>query len=727
MGHNGPAIDDRFAEDDAFDERQGRIRGLSDAEFDLREFRAALYRNRWLIGGICSVGILLGLLLALLTTPIYEAETTLQIDQSGPQIFDDSAENPGGENMETESYLDTQVEVLQSRSLADRVARRLNFYRSPAFFEGMDAEAPEAAPGSERWQRAVIGILSNNLTVEQVGDTRLVALSFTSPTPRLSAQIANTYSEEFVASTLQRRFDMSAYSRDFLSGQLEQTRQQLEDSERALIEGARAQGITNLGGGENGGSGGGTLTASNLNALNNAYAQARSDRILAEQRWQQARNTPTMRLPEVLSNSTVQALNSQRAQLQAQLEGERERRGSEYPTVMQMEAQLQGLDNQIQQAAAQVRSSIQEQYELARDQENDLLSNVRSLQQDTLGEQSRGVQLTILQREADTNRALYDALLQRYRELNAASGITANNISIIDQAQTPTVPVWPQPLINALLGGLIGFAVAALLAFVRERMDDTIRAPEEVERKLGIPLLGIIPKPESDDIEEELATSYSPMSESIYALHTSLQLSTRDGVPKTLLITSTRPAEGKSTTSYAIAREFAQSGLRVALIDADMRRPNLHHMFGNDNKSGFSNVLASGKIEPENIITTDIENLSVIVSGPTPPSPPRLLSPEVLHKTFEELHERFDMVVVDSPPVLGLADALQLSAGVDAVLFVIEANNGAQGQTKSALRRLIGADANLIGAVLTKFDATRTGYGDYGYGNYYSYHPSAES
>lgn len=722
----GSTRDIDFTADDAFDQ-PATPAGLIQSDVDLREFRAALYRNRWLIGGIAGLGIIIGLMLALLTTPIYRATSTIQIDQAGPQILDEDAQDPTGQALDSDSYLQTQVEVIKSRSLADRVARALNYYRGPTLFDAMGEDPPESEPGSEGWQRAVIARLQDSLTVELMNDTRLVSISFDSPSNDHAQTVANRFADEFIASTLQRRFETSAYSRKFLEGQLDQTRSQLEASERALIDYAREQGITNVASGAEGEEARDSLTGSNLSALNAAYAKAQSDRILAQQRWEQASRTATMSLPEVLSNSSVQSLISQRAQLQAQLQGERDRHSAEYPTVQQMEAQLASLDQQISAQAARVRSSIREAYNVAREQEESLRGNVQALQQTALGEQSRGVQLGILQREADTNRALYDALLQRYRELNAAAGITANNISIIDRATAPSSPIWPRPFLFALLGGIFGLAIAALAAFARERLDDSIRHPDDVQRKLGLPLLGLTPRAEAGELEDELRDPHSALSESIYALHTALELSTRHGVPRTLLVTSTRPAEGKSSTSYALARDFAQAGTKVLLVDADLRRPSVHHTFGLENVRGFSNLLANHGAVETLLQPGDIENLSIMTSGPIPPSPPRLLAQDALERSFAELGEKFELVILDAPPVLGLADAVQLASAAEASLFVIESQGGSQGQTKAAIRRLAEGGANIVGAVLTKFDSHKIGYGEYGYGDYYHYGKSRET
>jgi len=719
---NGSDGDAGLVGDDAFVAGQGGVSDLAIREFSAAQLRAAFYRNRFLIGATVCAGVLIGLLLSFFATPIYQATATLQIDQQAPKVFDAQSEDLTGQQTESDAYLPTQVEILKSRAVADEVAKSLGYYGKPTLFTEMGIDPPSAEPGSASWNRSVVSQLQSGLTAEIRPGTRLVGVSFSSPNPALAQTITNKYAEQFITSSLERRFDASAYSRNFLADQIEQTRRQLEDSERELINFAQEAGITDVGSASSSlGGSASTLVGSNLAKLNDEYAAAKAKRILAQQRWEQARTSPTLTLPQVLSDNAVQTLLTQRAQLQTQLEGERDRHGEAYPAVSELKKRIGAINSQISSFAANVRSSIREEYELALKQEQSMGKNVGALQSERIGEQSRGVQLTILRREADTNRALYDALLQRYRELNAAAGVTTNNISIIDRADLPRSPIWPRPMINVAVGALLGLCLGFVLAFLRERFGDSVRSPDDVEEKLGLPVLGVMPLVEGEDPTAELSNPKSSMSEAASTLRSLLQLATRHGAPKRLLVTSSTQSEGKTTTSIAIAREFSHAGHKVLLIDGDLRRPSIHRQFARDNKIGFSNVLV-GECPPAAAVKqTEIERLSIVTSGPIPPSPPQLLTQETLERVLSEYGKDYDIVLIDSPPILGLADVVQLSAVVESVLFVLNAESKRISQVKTSLRRLHRANAPVIGVVLTKFDFHSHQYDAYAYYNYYRY------
>jgi capsular exopolysaccharide synthesis family protein len=380
------------------------------------------------------------------------------------------------------------------------------------------------------------------------------------------------------------------------------------------------------------------------------------------------------------------------------------------------------LNDQIKTLANDIKSSIHDQYLTAVDQEQSLENQVAQLKGATLAEQDRSVRYNILAREADTNRTLYDGLLQRYKEVSAESGVTTNNISIIDRADAPIEPSSPNLLLNLVLSLLAGGAIAAGVVFIREQMDDAIRAPEDIERKLALPVLGVVPVLEGDqDVAEALEAPRSAFAEAYHALRGSLLYSTVDGLPRTLLVTSAQASEGKSTTSYAIASDIAKLGKRVILVDLDLRRPSLHRMLKLDNDMGVSSLLTHQTDLRAVIRPTEHDNLSFMSSGPIPPSPTDLLGGPTLPDMLAKLGETFDMVICDGPPVLGLADAPLIAALTDATMFVVQSNRGHRGATKTAVRRLQNVHSNLIGAVLTKFDARKVGYGHtYGY-DYYDY------
>lgn len=726
MGLGSPAISG--PEVDPNDEAEARsgLGSSNDIEFSLHDVRAALRRNRILLASGLIVGLILGVLLAMLAQPEYEATASVQIDQQAPQVLGAGTADVNAVDAD-QAYLMTQLQLLTSASLADRVARSLKYYQTSVFFDKMQKDAPTAQRNSAQWKRAVVGLLRANLSATLKPGTRIVDIKFTSPDPVTAQAVANTVAEQFISSTLSRRFERSDYSRKFLEEQILQTRVRLENSERALIAFAQSRGITDVSVGANssaGASGGGSqsLTMANLTALNEAYAKAKSDRILAQEKWEEARNRAATSVQEVISSSAVQALQAAKNQKAVELQSELERHSATYPTVVQLQSAITALDNQIKREAAKVRDTIQQQYQLALRQENELKEQVDQLRAESLDEQGRGVQLSILRRDADTNRQLYDGLLQRFREVNAAAGVTINNISVIDKAEKPSTPIWPKPLLSALTGALVGFVMAIVAALLRERFDDRVRTPDEVERKLRLPLLGITPYDDATTVQASLNDPKSTVSEAMYSLVSNIRLATPTGVPHVLQLTSTQAREGKSTTAYAIARELAQSGARTLLVDCDLRRPSVHSFFDAENKVGFSNLVTAGQFDDSFLLPeSGHDNLSVMYAGPLPPSPPRLLAPEILKPVFEDLASRFDNIIVDGPPVLGLADAQQIASIANGTLFILEAGASGQGQTKAAIRRLMRGNARLIGVALTKLRASRDGYG-YGYSYYDTYY-----
>jgi capsular exopolysaccharide synthesis family protein len=366
---------------------------------------------------------------------------------------------------------------------------------------------------------------------------------------------------------------------------------------------------------------------------------------------------------------------------------------------------------------------VRANYQSALAAEQRLRTQVNSLQGETLAEQDRSVRYNTIAREADTNRQIYDGLLQRFRELNASSGITASNIAIVDEAQVPGSPSSPSFERNIAIAFILGLGLACGLVFLRDQLDDRIRVPEDVESKIGLPLLGVIPRSMGEDPAAELADPKSILSESYSALRTSLLYSTREGLPGILLVTSGQASEGKTTTSYAVARGFARVGKRVLLIDADLRRPSMHKVLGLENNVGLSSVLVGQSSPQEAVVKSGHDGLDVLPAGPIPPSPAELLSSPRMATLLEQFDQAYDLVVVDSAPILGLADSTELAALADGVMVVVEADRGRGGQLRNALRRLRGSDPVILGVVLTKFDPKAAGnayYSYYGY-EYYRY------
>lgn len=727
VGKN-PAADHSLLSASAGEPYADKAESKSDAlfEIDIHRLYSAARRNLLLFLAILVAALILGFVVTMLTTPKYLASGSVQIDQEAARVLKSESDlEPVSTAQDAERFLQTQTDILKSRAMAIRVARELRLLDSPRFFTAMGVSAGYDTLTPAERQETTLEQMKENLFIELPRQSRVVTIRFRSPDPVLAAQIVNTYSRAFIQSNLQRKFDSSAYARDFLSRQLTDAKEKLEASERALNNYARDAGLiktqVNPGiGAGNGGVPSQSVTTASLVQLNEVANQARAARIAAEQRWNSARQASLLSIPQVLSNPAIQNLLQERAKKTAELREERARHLESHPSVLQLEAQVAELDGQVNAIASGIRTGIRDDYQVAVQQERALDAQVGSLKNATLTEQDRGVRYGILAREADTNRTMYDGLLQRFKEVSASAGLTSNNISIIDEAEPPSLPsspkLWLNLLISLAAGGVIGLAVV----FLRERIDDSIRIPEDAERKLGIPVIGTIPMTDEEIAPiEELMLPRTGLAEAYNALRTSLIYSSPDGLPSSLLVTSSQSSEGKSTTAFAVAHGLSRLGKRVVLIDTDLRRPSLHKILKVDNNLGIVDLITQRVTSESPIRLSGYENLSFLSSGPIPPNPTELLSSPRMRELVNQLQQEFDVVVLDGPPVLGLADAPILSALADATLFVVESNRSHRGGAKAAIRRLRGAHSHILGCVLTKFDVRQAGTQYYAYEYYY--------
>lgn len=691
--------------------------------FDLAALLGVLHRNRMRSAAILGGSLLAGLLLTLCMTPSYVATASIQIDQEADRVFEGAEVEPANGNADAERFLQTQVDVLRSRALALRVARRLDLSASPVFFKAMGEPVPgdlTTDAGMARAGEMAARLLQAQVAVDLPRNSRVASIHVQSADPALAARIANAYAAEFIQANLQRRFDGSAYARDFLARQLATAQERLEQSERALNDYARAAQLIRTGGGT-GADASGSVTSASLAQLNAAANDARAGRIAAEQKWRSVAGGPVLNIPDVLANQAVQRLLEQRATGAAALQRERARHLSDYPSVRQLESQQAETDRQVTAVANAIRTSIYDQYRDALGREAALIAQVDGLKNATLAEQDRSVRYTILSREADTSRALYDGLLQRFKQLSAAAGVSANNIAVLDQAEPPTSPASPHLALNLVAALAAGLVIAGVAVLLREQLDDSVHRPDQVEPRLGLPLLGAIPR--AARVEAQMHDLHAPVVEAYAALVANLLHAAPHGLPRSLLVTSAEAGEGKSSTSLAIAAGLARLGKRVVLVDADLRRPTLQRMLSAPRPGGLNGVLTrevplDWAVQPAGPV-----GFAILPAGDLPPSPSRLLGSAALSDVLTQLGERFEVVVLDGPPVLGLADAPMLAAQAEATLFVVEADRRSHGAAHAALRRLQAGPGLVLGAVLTKFELPRGRVGRAYYGG--DYHQNA--
>lgn len=699
---------------------------------NLSEYWRLTLKHKFLILGVFIAAVLIGITITFLTTPTYTSSAVIQIDREADQIYRTDDTSPRESMVQGEEFFQTQYGLLRSRSLAERVIESEALATSDAFLEAMGVSASEnvAQTAQQRTDRKelVLRLLEANLDVSPTRGSRLVTISFSSPDPVWASRIANAFAENFIESNLERKFESSGYARQFLEERIAQTKSKLEDAERQLVAYAAQQQIINVNDGGTSPGENQSLASNNLLTLNTALANARAARVTAEEKWRQARSATIASLPEVFQNPAIQRLSEERARLASQYQQNLSIYQPDYPSMLQLKAQIDELDRQYNAIAGDIRSSVRNQYTIALNQERSLERQVNALKGDVLDLRERSIQYNILQREVDTSRTLYDGLLQRYKEVGVTGVVATNNVSVVDSAKTPTSPSSPNLLINLGIAMLIGLGLGVMSAFILEALDESLTTPEDVETKLNLPVLGAVPKLEGGETAmAALADLRSSFSEAYYSLRTALQFSTPDGAPRSLLVTSSRPAEGKSTTAFALAQNFARIGKRVLLVDGDLRNPSMHRLIDVDNDRGMSNLL-SGSADLNAVIQrTGTENLSFVACGPLPPNPAELWGGDRIRRFLDDALLQFDHVIIDGPPVLGFADAPILAATVGGTLFVLESRGTRRGQARGALRRLRMGSARLLGIVLTKFNTRAVQYGGYDYAYDYHYGGTGES
>ena len=704
----------------------GPLGGQSDArESAIRQYWRMFYKRRLLILAITAAAVAIGILIAMLTQRQYAATVTLQVARETAKVLNIDGIEQDGANYYSDEFYQTQYALLKSRSLSEDVVRDLRLadnYLFLANFNDDDVADIKKLSRDERFEIAT-GIVNSNTVIVPVRMSSIINVRFNSPNPALAATVANSIAENFVKSNLTRRFEAAAYARQFLQNRLNQVRAKLEESERKAVEYSQQQGLIKVRTGQGENASEQSILAEDLSSLSSQLATARAARAQAEAQYRAG--TGGSIASQSLSNPAVNSLRQQRAELQAQLSKLESDFGPDYPSVVALRSQVRELDRQIGREEGRVSSGVSQdmagRYRQAVQTEQALQARVDQLKSQLLGEQGKSIQLNIIQRDVDTNRALYEALLQRFKEIGVAGGIGTNNISIVDRALIPGGPFKPNLMLNVTLGLILGLALGGLAAFILEQLEEAAVLPVDFQRKLGVPLLGATPKlATSGDVQEALLESKSSLSESYFSILTSIQFSTTHGAPSTILLTSSQPREGKSTTSLALAQGLAAVGARVLLIDGDMRNPSLHKALGRPLGGGLSNLLTGNAEMDELIQQTPTPNLWLMMAGQVPPNPAELLSTDAIDKVLAKASSQYDHVVIDGPPVLGLADAPLLSRAVEGTVLVLESQRTRATQARHAIERLLAVRGNVIGAILTKFDMAASGYG-YGYGYDYGY------
>ena len=667
---------------------------------DIVEKLQALWRWRWLILAVFALGVGAGIARSLYATPIYRAVSTVEISPQETQII----EGAGVEPIITADaeFIATQLQILKSRSLVQRVAEVLDLPSNPLY----------ADPDQTRIERlkGASNTLYDNLSVSIVGRSRILEIRYDSPSPTEARRIANSVADEFINSNLERKYNATAYARQFIQERIAATKSALEESERKLFEYAQSQGILDLT--SAGGSAiGGSLDASSITTLNAKLTDIQTKRIAAEALL---RNIESEDQRLALNSELLRGLAEKRSEVIAALFEMKDQFQPDFPMISSLEAQLEVVDQEIELERNRIAMSIQADFNAALEEEKSTIEEIDRLKGALQDLRGRSIEYNILSRDVDTNRSQYEALLQRLKEIGVAAGVGVSQVTIVDRAETPTTPIEPSIRRNLVSAGVLSLALAIGLSLALDILLDRIKSPEDIKTKLDLPLLGSLPFSKTIDPQSALARG-APLVDAVGSLRTALQFSLSTGTPKSLLVSSARAGEGKSTTGTLLALAFARIGKRVLIIDGDLRKPSF--AANSSSSIGLSGLLTKNASLLDEVIEGPAPNIYLLPAGETPPDPAEILSSVRLNAIGRQAEEQFDLVLVDSPPILGFADARLLATICEASMLIVQAGKTARRQALHAISTLSLSNVKIIGGILTKDRASQFDYGYYGDGS----------
>lgn len=666
-----------------------------------------------------------GLVVTLLATPIYEAQASIQILPFGNVIVAEQEEGAAAAFGDTEMYMETQVTVVESRKIATEVADSL----TPGLLNSLlDKEIDSDRPpgqNDEEWleakRRMAVSELQGGVSAELSTKTSILTITFQSTDPALAAEITNAYAAAYIRSDSRTGVEKNQYAREYLIEQIDSVRGRLAEAEREANAYARASGIVTTATIGNMGESGQTITGSNLTSINQTVAQARAARIAAEQKWRAVQSLPAEQYPEVQGNAAIQQLTAERAKLNGELINLRDRYTEEFPAIVDVRSRLELINQQIAATAANIKASIRNEYLIAQRQEAALESELGNVTSEALVEQDDKIGFTNLDRNAQALREELEGLLTRYNQITTAANAQSGSLTLLDSAIVPAAPISPSLPRNLLIALVLGMGAAGGLGLVREVFVDQFRRAEDIENRLGLPLLGMTPYVQLSDLESNDLGTFSALMESYASIRSTIDYNLPES-GAVLQFTSSRPGEGKSTTAVVLAELFARLGRKTLLIDADLRKPSISKLLEIDRPAAGLLEVLLGKTSFEEARLDHVhENLSILAVAQIAPDPVALLSSYKMQDFLEQRRKEFSLILIDSSPVLGLADAPEVAKIVDATIFVIEANQTSFAQASSALKRLQSVGARVSGAVLSKYRALEAGE-DYNYNyTYYRY------
>ena len=719
----------------------------SDDEIDLLKLWNSLWWRKWSILSLVLAVMMVAALAVLVVTPIYRAAATLLIEQKAAKVV--SIEQVYGLDGMGNEYLQTQFELLKSRALAERVVRQLNLTTHPEFDPRQQPEplidlswlrsalnfhkvVPVTLPGDLEDEAAlseaeifdeVVKQFMAVTSVSQQGKSQLVTISVEMADPRTAALAANALANGFIESQLEATMEMSATATNWMNSRLGELRARLKEAEDRLQSFREAENLVDIDGVS-------TIVAGELSLTADRMIDARRQRAEAESQYRQVQAMRSggwerlATIPAVLGHPLIQQFKADEAKAKAKVEELSRRYGARHPAMEGARSELNAASASLRGQVEQIVAGIERNYQLAVANENSLRSSFNANKAQIQQISAKEFRLRELQREVEANRALYDTFMTRLKETSATADLDTANARIVDPAVVPSEPVKPKKTLIVLIAGLLALFAGVGLTLLLDALNNTFKSTEEIEGKLNIPVLGILPllkKKERSEIAHMFQEGQNkPFCEAIRTIRTGVVLSAMDNAHKVIVITSSIPGEGKSTVSANLAFALGQVE-KVLLIDADLRRPTLAKNFDFPvGTPGLANLIANtAKLED---CLREVNGISMLCAGTVPPNPLELLSSQRFAKAIEYLKSKYDRIIIDSPPTQAVSDAMVLSTFANALIYVIKSDSTAIPLVEKGVGQLLQNNAPVTGIVLNQVDVKKAQKYGYSYGGYYDYY-----
>lgn len=690
-----------------------------------------LNKRRWIVAATLILSVSLIAIVTLKAVPIYEAVGRIALNHENSDVLGFKGAGLYDPGNDAESIaLDTQLNILKSDAVALATAQALGFDKDPGFRN----------KSTSSQESALTSYIQSNLKLSVLPRTRIIEIRFSDPNPQTAAHVVNTLVNVYIEQNYKTRYESAMQTSDWLSKQLADLQVKVETSQQKLVEYQKEHGILGIDEKQN-------IVTAKLDELNRELTAAEADRIQKESRYRLSMSGNPELIINADFNTLLGRLHQQEADLKSQLAQAEVQLGPAHPRIREINNQMLQVQAGLRAELEKLGARIKTDFQAASQRESMLRTAMEAQKQQANALNESAIQYSLLKRDVETNRQLYEGLLQKLKEASVSAGLKSSTIRVVDAARVPLAPARPDKRRNLMTSLALGLIGGVVLAFLVEAIDDTVTTPEQAQDISGMPALGVIPiyrkaamrtrhqllLAESNVGNIETVVFRQPNSdvaEAYRALRTALLLSSSGSPPQVIMITSPHPQEGKTTTCINTALVLAQSGARVLLIDADLRRPRIHGMFNITPKRGLSTLLTGGS-DPGNSIlkVPQLSGLHLLPAGPPRPHPAELLGSKLMKRYIEDWRQQFDYIIFDTPPAVSVNDSVPLSADMDAVMLVVRSGQTKKGALRRASHLLRQVNARVLGVVVNGMDIDSGEYGDhYYYGSKYSdYHRYSET